>query len=65
MSTDGPPQGRLHERGEAKAQSARPRVLAVADMWLFHYAHPHQEAARNCAPFGGSAAAAAASAGVQ
>jgi hypothetical protein len=25
------PQGRLHERGEAKARRARPRVLAVAD----------------------------------
>jgi hypothetical protein len=49
MSTDGPTQGRLHERGEAKARSARPRVLAAADRWLLQFAHPHKEAARNCA----------------
>jgi hypothetical protein len=49
MSADGPPQGRLHERGEAKARSARPRVLAAADTLLLHLAHPCKEAARNCA----------------
>ena len=64
MSAAGPPQGRLHERGEAQARSARPRVLAAADAWLRHCAHPHKEAARNCSPSGGSAAAAAASVGV-
>jgi len=31
MRAAGPPQGRLHERGEAKARSARPRMLAAAD----------------------------------
>jgi hypothetical protein len=31
MSAAGPPQGRLHERGETKARRARPRVLAAAD----------------------------------
>jgi hypothetical protein len=29
MSAAGPPQGRLHERGEAQARSARPRELAA------------------------------------
>jgi hypothetical protein len=49
MSAAGPPQGRLDKRGEAKARSARPRVLAAADTWLLHFAHPCKEAARNCA----------------
>ena len=43
-----PPQGRSHERGKAKARSARPRVLAAADMWLHRFVHPCKEAARNC-----------------
>jgi hypothetical protein len=58
MSAAGPPQGRLDERGEAKARSARPRVLVAADTWLLHFFHPRKEAARNCE------AAAAASVGV-
>jgi len=49
MSAAGQTQGRLHERGEAKARRARPRVLAAADTWWLHYAQPHKEAARNCA----------------
>jgi hypothetical protein len=49
MSAAGPPQGRLHERGEAKARSARPRELAAADTWLLHFVQPYKEAARNCA----------------
>ncbi len=59
MSAAGPSQGRLHERGEAKARSARPRVLAAADTWLLHLVCPYKEAARNCA-----AVTAAASVGV-
>jgi len=34
MSAAGPFRGRLHERGEAKARRARPRVRAAADMGL-------------------------------
>jgi hypothetical protein len=49
MSAAGPPQERLQERGEAKARSARPRVLAAADAWLLHFADPCQEAERNYA----------------
>ncbi len=49
MSAAGPLQGRLHERGEAKARSARPRVLAAADTWSLHFLHRRKEAARNCA----------------
>ena len=48
MSAAGPPQGRLHERGEAKARRARPRVLAAADTSLLHFVHSCKEAARNC-----------------
>jgi hypothetical protein len=57
MSTAGPPRGRLHERGEAKARSARPRVLAAGDTWLLPFVHACKEAARNCALAEGSAAA--------
>jgi hypothetical protein len=63
MSAAGPSQGRLHERGEAKARSARPRVLAAADALLLRLPHKLDEAA-NSVPLGGSAAAAAASVGV-
>jgi hypothetical protein len=49
MSAAGAPQERLDERGEAKARSARPRVLAAADTWLLHFVYPCKEAARNCA----------------
>ncbi len=45
MSATGPPQGRLHERGEAKARRARPRVLAVADLQSLHYEPLAKEAA--------------------
>jgi hypothetical protein len=65
MSAAGPSQGRLHERGEAKARSARPRVLAAADREMVRWSRRRKEAARNRAPFGGSAAAVqAASVGV-
>jgi hypothetical protein len=49
MSAAGPPQERLHERGEAEARSSRQRVLAAADTWLLHFVYPCKEAARNCA----------------
>jgi hypothetical protein len=49
MSAAGPPQGRLHERGEAQARSARPRALAAAGARLLHFACPRKEAARNSA----------------
>ena len=63
MSAAGPSRGRLHERGEAQDRRSRPRVQAVADTWLFHWPRRSKEAA-NCSPFGGSAAATAASVGV-
>ena len=47
MSAAGPSQGRLHERGEAQARSARPRVLVAADTRLLRFARPYKEAARN------------------
>ena len=53
MSAAGPPQGRLHERGEAKARSARPRVLVAADTQLLHCALSLKEAAAG--PLGGAA----------
>jgi hypothetical protein len=56
MSAAGPCQGRLHERGEAQARSARPRVWAAADAQTSHLSVDGKEAA-NCPPFGGSAAA--------
>jgi hypothetical protein len=43
----GPPQGRLHEWGEAQARSARPRVLAAADTRSVRCAHRPNEAARS------------------
>jgi hypothetical protein len=46
MSAAGPPQGRLHERGEVQARSARPRVLATADRKLLRWARDRKEAAR-------------------
>ena len=49
MSAAEPSQGRLHERGEAKAHSARPRVLAAADTRLLHCVQLYKEAAWNCA----------------
>ncbi len=58
MSAAGPSQGRLHERGEAQARSARPRVLAAADKEVLRWSREPEEAAWNWAPFGGSAAAA-------
>ena len=57
MSAAGPSQGRLHERGEAQARSARPRVLAAADTEMPWKSHVRKEGARNCSPFAGSAAA--------
>ena len=57
MSVDGPSRGRLHERGVAQARSARPRVRAAADTRMFRSLRERKEAARNCAPLGGSAAA--------
>jgi hypothetical protein len=68
MNTAGPSHGRLHERGEAKARRARPRVLVAVDTWLLSQADPRKETARNSAPTGGSAAASvslAASVGAQ
>ncbi len=47
MSAAGPPQGRLHERGEAKARRARPRVLATADTQSLHYRPSPKEAVRS------------------
>jgi hypothetical protein len=52
MSDDGPPRGRLHERGEAQARSARPRLRAAADTGMFRSLREGKEAARNCAPLG-------------
>jgi hypothetical protein len=46
MSAAGPPQGRLHERGEAQARSARPRVQAAADSVLLRWSRDCEEAAR-------------------
>jgi hypothetical protein len=62
MSAAGPSRGRLHERGEAQARSARPRVRAAADAQLLRFSVGRKEAA-NSAPCGGSAAALAASVG--
>jgi hypothetical protein len=45
MSAAGPPQGRLHERGEAKARRARPQVLAAADTQSLHCESLVKEAA--------------------
>ena len=45
MSAAGPSRGRLHERGEAQARSARPRVLAAADTMSPREAGKHKEAA--------------------
>jgi hypothetical protein len=39
---------RLHERGEAQARSARPRVMAAADYELRWQALKRTEAARAC-----------------
>ena len=55
----GPPQGRLHERGKAKARSARPQGLAVADRELLKWACDRKEVTRplrerRVAPFGGN-----------
>ena len=52
MSAAGPPRGRLHERGEAQARSARPRVPMAADGGLIRSSHNGKEAARNYAPPG-------------
>jgi hypothetical protein len=60
----GPSQGRLHERGEAQARSARPRVLAAADAMLLHHADRRKEAAWSHFPSGGSEMAPAASVGI-
>ena len=53
MSAAGPPQGRLRERGEAQARSARPRVLAAADRELLRWSRDRNEAA---CPLGGGGA---------
>jgi len=39
-------EGRLSERGEAKARRARPRARAAADALMFRYALRSHEAAR-------------------
>jgi hypothetical protein len=62
MSAAGPSRGRLRERGGR--QSARPLALAAADTQAQRMAKPSKEAA-HCSPPGGSAAAKAASVGVQ
>ena len=54
MSAAGPSHGRLHERGEAQARSARPRVRAAADTEKLCSSGEHKEAARNSPPSGGS-----------
>jgi len=64
MSAAGPSQGRLHERGGSQARSARPLVLAAADTPTERAAPPSNEAAHR-SPSVGSAAAYAASEGVQ
>ena len=64
MSAAGPPQGRLREQGEAKARRARLRAWAAADPNLQREKWNGAEAAWNCSPAGGSAAATAASVGV-
>jgi len=52
MSDDGPSRGRLHERGEAQARSARPRVRMAADAGLLRSSRESKEAARNSSPPG-------------
>jgi hypothetical protein len=52
MSAEGPSRGRLHEWGEAKARSARPRVRAAADVEVIRISRKRKEAARHCAPVG-------------
>jgi hypothetical protein len=54
MSAAGPSQGRLRERGEAKARRARPRARAAADAQTHPMPCGRKEAEWNC---GGSAAA--------
>ncbi len=53
MSAAGQSRGRLHERGEAEARSARPRVLAAADMETFKWLRDGSEAS---GPLGGGGA---------
>jgi len=64
MSAAGPSRGRLHERGEAQARSARPRVRAAADTEVFWRFRDRKDAARNSAPLGDNAATQVASVGV-
>jgi len=64
MSAAGPSQGRLHEWGEAQDRRSRPRVRAAADARLPRRSRRFKEPA-NYSPSGGSAAAQAASVGVQ
>jgi len=47
VSTAGPSQGRLHERGEAQDRRSRPRVRVAADAWLLPRFRRSKEAA-NC-----------------
>ena len=47
VSAAGPSQGRLRERGEAKARGARPRARAAADREMLRIAHVRAEAAWN------------------
>jgi len=63
MSAAGPSQGRPREQGEAKARRARLRARVAADPTMQRVGHDVAEAAANCSPSGGSAAAAAASVG--
>ena len=57
MSAAGPRRGRPRERAEGQARRARPRARAAADARRFSMWHAYKEAAWNCAPPGGSAAA--------
>ena len=63
MSAAGPPQGPPSQRGEAQARRARPRARMAADTQGHPLALSGEEAAANCSPSGGSAAATAASVG--
>jgi hypothetical protein len=57
MSAAGPPQGRPRAWGEAQARRARPRAWMAAESDTLRMTVRCNEAA-NCAPSGGSAAAA-------
>jgi len=64
MSAAWPSRGRLRERGGRQARSARPLALAAADAQTERMTGPSKEGAHR-SPFGGSAAANAASVGAR